>query len=460
MKLLAPISSQDTSSNKAKIIQVSAALILMFITGSTFALGVFTVPVEMSIGQQGSQDAAWPLGMGLMHLLSAPTLIIAGLIIDSAQRKGQNTPIRALSAVSATCFAMLSVSASGLSTKVRWVVIAGVGAQSVPLGVLYPLVIELLFSWMPDAPGTAVGLGQLSFGFGSIFSAWVYHMLISIYGVGQALCVSAIVSGIVSFVASMFISWNPNSNKKTFEGVDETRERTALLQNPEIRIPWSKLIISYQFWLYIVVVLTAGASYAFIPYYFKLGRLFGATPSELIWYFQLTSLAATVFGMVSSMWTEKLSVGTNGPFSSGARNLMGLFLIFQTIFMGSLIWISQKQQFGLFVIAIAILKMIMASHAGCAVLVARDVFGEVNSCIVFGIGGGLALGGGEGLSAATMTLVESWIAGTDGRPIPGDYNAFYIIATVWSVIGTLCLVLLRRQTSHDFTEHEQALICP
>lgn len=92
---------------------------------------------------------------------------------------------------------------------------------------------------------------------------------------------------------------------------------------------------------------------------------------------------------------------------------MGLFIILQTIFMGGLLWISQARQFAQFLIVMAILKMIMASYPGCAVLVALDIFGGEKNCIVFDVGGALALGGGKGLSAAIMTLVESWIVGID-----------------------------------------------
>lgn len=201
-----------------------------------------------------------------MHFLSAPAPIVAGLTIDSAQRKDEDEPIRFLSIISAACFAMLSISAAGVSMNMRLEVIVGVAAQAVPLGVLYPLVTELFFSWLPEASGTAVGLGQLSFGFGSIFTARSYNILTQRCGVEQVLCVSAILVALASSTPRLYISGNPSSKKETFEEIDETQERHLLETSQNDRLPCTKLITPHTFWLYIVIILIAGASYAFIPY--------------------------------------------------------------------------------------------------------------------------------------------------------------------------------------------------
>lgn len=360
----------------------------------------------------------------------------------------------------------------------------GLAMQAVPLGVYYPLVTELLLDWLPDNPGRAIGLSQLSFGLGSIGVAWFYSAAIRMVGTPNAIIISAFALALLTAVPSLFLAWPcPDSDSQSSccssnnhrsgaarvaeisHGIVESvthDEGLSLLHNEGVEkggasqhLSWTQLVFSRPFMLYLIVVLTAGVSYAFIPYYFKLGALFDVSHDLLLFSFQITSIASTFFGLLSAIWTDhfvfhtatsslKASTTRDGPFSSGAKNMMGLFLIVQTLFSFLLIPVSRANCFALFVVVVAFMKMIMASHAGCAALIARDIFGEKNSCLTFGIGGGLALGSGEGLSAAIMTWVDSGITKPTSEMTPAEFNGFYWIAGCWSAVGTVSLILLQR----------------
>lgn len=481
-----------------KCVQVIILCHLMFLTGSTFSLGVFTLPVEhynippvlMSTSLNASTidvpplRGAWPFGMGLMHFLSAPVLIAAGFILDNSKANMTDGPLRILSLFGSLSFLCFALCAAGVYQQSRQVVTFGLAMQAVPLGVYYPLVTELLLDWLPDNPGRAVGLSQLSFGLGSIGVAWFYSTAIQIFDTPNAIIISAFVLALLTAVPSLFLAWpcpdsgsqgsccSSNNHRSIATNVAEISpgivesvthdEGLSLLHGDGVEkssasrhLSWTQLVFSRPFTLYLIVVLTAGVSYAFIPYYFKLGALFDVSHDLLLFSFQITSIASTFFGLLSSIWTDhfvfhssssylKSPTTRDGPFSSGAKNMMGLFLIIQTVFSFLLIPVSRTNCFALFVVIVAFMKMIMASHAGCAALIARDIFGEKNSCLTFGIGGGLALGSGEGLSAAIMTWIDSGIAKPTSEMTPAEFNGFYWIAGCWSVVGTVSLMLLHK----------------
>lgn len=434
----------DSTHSTQKWFQIFLSCTLMFTTGATFAFGIFTVPVE-KFGQFGNLlTGAWPFGMGLMHFLSAPVLIVTGLVLDYSRQKDLNFPIRILSVLASLSFLMFSLCSYGVVHGSRSIIMVGLSIQSIPLGIYYPLVTEHLFSWMPATPGLAVGLAQLSFGTGSILVAWLFNVLIERYGVVYSIIFSGIGMSFLSSVPSFFIAWPSNVSQLLDDDVIDGEDEALLscAENKEHHLNWNELMFSFEFGLYIMAVLTAGVSYAFIPYYFKIGESFNVSSQVLIMTFQVTGVAATIFGLLASMWTDNFAIARNRWFSSGSKNMMGFFLVIQTSLCFALIFMSRMNLFIPFVISVAFMKMIMAAHAGCAALIARDFFGKKNSCIVFGIGGGLALGTGEGSSAALMAFVESH------SPVdmvgPRMFEPFYFIAGIWSAVGLVCLILLKK----------------
>lgn len=412
-------------------VQVMLAAVLMFATGATFSLGVFTVPIEQSALKDHAFDSVWPLGMGLMHFLSAPVMLIAGLVLDNATTQS----IRSLSFTSACAASMLALAAPGIKLTSPSLIATAAAVQAVPLGVYYLLATEMLIVWMPDRTGLAVGVGNTAFGLGSIFSAWVFDRLLDMMNVQYAMVCTAGAVACIMGISSPLLVWPESSEKE--EGYDE--EEISLLNGISARkLGWRRLVKLPSFWLYIMAVLTAGASYAFIPYFFKLGLQFGVGRRPLLILFQLASALCVAFGMGVSMCTEHFR-GT-GVLSSGARNVMAGLLVVQTILFGVVLWSTTTGRFIPFVAAVTALKMIMSSHAGCAALLAHDMFGKVNSAIVYGFGAGVALGGGEGISAATMAAVEQWHAShVEG---PAGYTIFYALAAVWSAVGLVSAMLI------------------
>lgn len=441
-----PIGSLPLDSPLAQIV---VGIVLMIANGSTFALGVFTLPVQLSAPPHCSYLGIWPSAMGLMHALSSPAMILTGLAIDGSAPSRRTQTAKKLSIACSVCFGMLALSAVGLTRSWRWMIALGVMVQAVPLGVYYTLVTEHLFVWLPKTPGFAVALGQMAFGMGSIVVAWLFDTLVKSVGLNRALVTSAAILGLPTFLAGICVRWpSEQVSSPQAESQMSSEELSPILGDGMRKLHWSRLTLTPEFWLYMVAVLSAGASYAFIPYYFKLGARFGASSNTLVKLFQITSVAATLFGMASSVWTEKFRTqgrgGCAGFFSSGSKNVMALFLGAQTGLFLVLIPICSSGAFVPFVVVVAVLKMIMASHAGCAVLLARDMFGEKNGCVVFGVGGGITLGLGEGISAGLMAAVEQWAEGAGYKGSAGDFNAFYVVSAVWSLVGTISVLWLCR----------------
>lgn len=287
-----------------------------------------------------------------------------------------------------------------------------------------------------------VGCALLAYGLGTIVQSWVFNKLIATLGIVSALNTTAIGLTAAGLLPTLFLSWPPSTAPDgralatPAEAIPLFRDSDA--DDTSIRLPWGKLVRLRSFWLYNGAVFSAGAAYALTPFFFKLGHVFGKPDYVMVTIFQVIGAMATVVGLVGGWAADVMRFGT-GFFRSGAKNMTIICMVVQTVLFAALVPLSNTNNFWGFTVASGILIIITASHYASSAILANDFFGAVNSCLVFGIGAGLAIGLGEGLSAELMSAVE---AGRDVNVAltPGSYSLFYVVGVIWSMIGLICIL--------------------
>lgn len=297
-------------------------------------------------------------------------------------------------------------------------------------------------------------MGQLAWGAGSVSCTQIFSALLANYGVHRALIFSSLLLVILSVPAALFSRYPPHPIQPTVSPHIKTESTFLLPDTSTIEVDrtvgnsvsWKRVLTFPTFWLYLLTGLTSGASFAFNPYFYKLGQAFGRDQWELVRLFQITEIVGTLLGVAIAVLTDVLHT-KDGYLFSGSRNMSIGFLLIQTILFLVCATASSTRSFYTFLFAVCILKVVMLCHEGISALLAKDFFGTANTVIVFGFGAGLALGIGEGLSAWTMSFLESLerhFRGGARHLTPDAYNSFYIVAALWSFIGLVCAIVMTR----------------
>lgn len=305
--------------------------------------------------------------------------------------------------------------------------------------------------WSPRRPGLAVGVGQAFIGTGNILCTQVFNSFIVNLGVYRGLVLTSLMLTAISMFSTLFLRYPKPGETPTNPAQprgESDRDVDPAIQTSEQtprKLRWACIFRQRDFWLYIFAVFTAGVSYCFNPYFYKLGLLFDRPMSELIRIYQAADLTSTVGSLVASVLSDYVRHG-DGYWFSGTRNIMAV-LMFAQIFMFGLMPVFTKTRSFLGYVGVkSALKVLMACHESFAALLAHDFFGETNMGIVFGLGAGFALGSGEGISVWAMSAVEALARrGKAGLPLSiVDYNPFFVIATLWAFLGFVAIVLLAR----------------
>lgn len=449
---LPTLHSPSPARSKAALLHGALACVIMLVAGSTFALGVFTVVVEEKANPPHSLNGVWETAMGLMHFASAPIMIATGIYLDNGKNDVASVSqqpwhlfktgrVRILCIISTFSFASLGVATYGAANSVAWALYFGVGMQAFPLAIVFLLGTEILLAWFPQQAGLAVGCGQSAFGIGTIILTEVFSVLIRTYDHVTAIFLASAILTCGAVFPTIFLRWPGEGEVNDAAKTDQEEQPLLQTSTPTDKIPMQRLLMLRDFWLYIFAVFTTSTSYMLNPYYFKLGGLFNKPMGTLVLLFNLSNLAATLCGLFGTALTDVVKFGS-GYFFSGAKNLMILFMIMQTLLFLQMIAVSNSMNFWGFIVIKALLKIVVTCHVGYAAILARDLFGASNSCVVFGFGGGLALGFGEGLSAWLMAAVERSVGIVK---LPSDYSPYYWLAAVWSFLGLVCTVTVTRQ---------------
>lgn len=116
------------------VTQCILACMTLFILASTFALGIFSVPIEKSATQHDLDDV-WEVAMGLIHFGSAPVAVVASIFLDRFSYFSKTVRIRILCATSSITLLSLTVSSLGISARNSTVIIASTGMYAFPLAI-------------------------------------------------------------------------------------------------------------------------------------------------------------------------------------------------------------------------------------------------------------------------------------------------------------------------------------
>lgn len=403
-----------------RVFRAAQSLITLFLLGGLYAMAVFTVPLDADL------PSVWPSAIGLMHWLSAPITILTGLSLQASTNR--STTARRLGSLASLCYLGFALAA----TRVAWLVRVAVCLQAVPLGVNYLLHCEILVAWFRDAPGAVVGAGLMCYNAGTIVLSWVFTQLLKNLTLPSALVTTGVLLAVPSLLPAMFLSFPPCaiSSPMSQQNQGTHASPTAL---HVARTP--------QFWLYVGAVLSTGAPYALLPFFFTVGQSppFSLPSNHLLIAFQLTGVAGTALALVTGVACDALSSALH---TAGARIVLAGALLLQVVLFGLLL-VSPAP--AAFYVGAGGLVALMNCHYGAAAVLAAQVFGEADGPAAFGLGAGLAIGGGEGASAQAMGMVE-WMGREGylgGVKEGGGYRWFYAGAIGWTLAGLACVAGLR-----------------
>lgn len=216
---------------------------------------------------------------------------------------------------------------------------------------------------------------------------------------------------------------------------------------PEQPLGYERMVKTPNFWLYITIIFTTGASFSIHPYYYKIGLLFGASFDTLVFWYNFASISSSVLGLLGSALMDHPCLRTRSGFwSSSSRNVILVLLGVQPMAMLLMIVADDRNSFTLFIFARCVLSLVVSLHFNAAVLLARDVFANDDAARAFGIGAGVSLALGDSASVVLMAATLRVAAGAAGPNTTRDFNLFYVIAAAWSAVGVLCTILIKPRT--------------
>lgn len=419
------------------IFQLSLNCLLSFILGATFSANVFTTPVEQSANPQHSLNGIWPFSIGLFFFLSTLVTVPVGIYLDSSV--DVQSTLRKTGHISSAGFVLWMIAAFGVTESSSTLVCFGNAMLAIPLAGLCMLVIEHVTYWLPGRSGQAIGIVNVALGVGTICTASFFHQLLSHFPVDQAVAIASLVLAICTSLCT-FLLCLPG-DYATDEAIQARNERGPSMYFNFPKLTWRSMIRLPMFWLYIFIIVSKRMTFPLLSYFFRVGHTYGVSQLTLLRWFQISNLFSLIFNYFSSVGTDFLRT-EDGPFCSGARNLAAFMLVGQVLGYAALTQLVTPKDFIGWVIAVSVTLTLTQAHLGIATLLAVDLFGRENMSLVFGIGGGPALGTGEGIATVIMAMVD----GSNGAVVysPRHYWLFYVIGAVWSVVALASMPFLRR----------------
>lgn len=303
----------------------------------------------------------------------------------------------------------------------------------------YILALELLATWSPSRPGLAVGVGHLGFGLGTIAFAEFFEVLLKHFPCGIAFAITSGILLISSISSIAWISWP--CEPRNFQTV-QSEGNDAIEGQCEV-ISLKKLPFIQLFWYYVLAIFAGQTGFAFIPYFFDIGRSFGRSSSTVVRSYQLATACATVFRLVSGFLSDILK-RNDGFYSIGSKNVTLLLFILQFLSYVFLIVFSRGLNYWGFVFCASAILMVFAGISVESAILARDIFSPLNASLIFGTGGSIAMGAGEVFFGKLMEYVDQ--RARSGSALPEKYNWFYITGIVFSIQGFVSSMILKIYT--------------
>lgn len=436
------------SRNQDRARNLAVGCSLLFLTGSLYSVGVFNEPVEQSAGATGALKGVWSSAIVWTTLVCTPVMLLAGVVMSDPEEEdspvapahrakiSKTSKIRFLSSIGALCFFTMALAAIGVTERSPFFLRTAVLLQGVPFGIYYLVCLELLAAWVPSRPGLAVGIGQMSFGLGSIFFSSFFEYLLQRFQCSTTFLIAAMVLGVPSAANVFLMEW-PCEDESAEETESDFTDRT---NRQGTVISWRKLPLFLPFWYYVLSILAGQVGFAFIPYFFKIGSSFGQSTDAVVLSFQIAILCSTIARPFLGLLADALKWGS-GPFSHAAKNLTFLLLATQLAALLGLVSFSTSSNFIGFVVCSCFILIVFAGSAVGAPVLGRDMFGTVNSALVFGIGTSVAMGCGEFIFGVLMGAIDS--AASAERVGPAKYNLFYMLSAAVSVFGIMSCTMIR-----------------
>eukprot|EP00177_Eucheuma_denticulatum_P006391 GFKZ01011665.1.p1 GENE.GFKZ01011665.1~~GFKZ01011665.1.p1 ORF type:complete len:542 (+),score=39.02 GFKZ01011665.1:303-1928(+) len=445
------------NANLGNIKNFCLCTLLLFLSGSLTSLGVFNSAVEKNASPPGALNGVWSSSMPLISIFCIPFTLIGGVILNNARNPAFdnvssnsttaiNDKIRLVCFLGSFPYVMLGISPLGIAWQSSFILQFIVSLQAIPLGLYYVICLEILAACSPSRPGLLIGTGQLAFGLGGLTFAAIFHSLVEHFDIKSMFRISGTVLFLPSLLSSIFLSWPHNDqavrpDTESLWNTFTTQEQHKLIERKlDSPIPWKRLLVLKSFWCYMIIIMAAQSGFAFYPYFFKIGMSFGFSDAAVVGYFQIVLFISTVLRPLGGIMSDSLRWG-GGRFSVGPRNTMVVLLLFQIIMFAALIQVSYNVDFFGFVVATAGVLFVFSAGACGPALMAREIFGPENSALVFGMGGGIAMGMGEFISGELMAFVD-WSDESEFSG-PSKYVDFYAISIVFSVLGLLCCALMQ-----------------
>lgn len=301
----------------------------------------------------------------------------------------------------------------------------------------YLVVLELLAAWVPTQPGLAIGVGQMSFGFGWIFFSSFFEYLLQHFQCSTAFLITSVFLAVPSAACVMVMKW-PCAKRSAEQNVSDVNANRELRN---ILIPWRRLPFILPFWNYVGVIFVGQIGYALIPYFFSIGNSFGKSMDEAVTSFEVAILCSTVARPVIGILADSLKWG-NGSFSIASKNVISLLFILQMLSFIGLISFSQSSNYTGFVVCASVTFVVFSGIAVEAPILARDMFSPVNSSLVFGVGASIAMGFGEFLAGEMMAAVDS-ASSIEGFG-PAKYDLFYVLSIGICIFGLMFCIMLQK----------------
>lgn len=443
------------SANKCyrpQLVNVVLGNVLLFATTVIMSMGVFTVPIDHAAP---SLKSVWSSGLGMANLFMAPAISLTGFVLDTRtlplhmdEQHPVTRRVRRLALPISSLYFTLLLSLPAINFSSALLLRLSTLLLTVPLGMAYMLVIETLLAWLPSNPGLAMSFVSGGFGLSQFCLSPALSIAIALAGLRAALVLTAVFSFLATFVSLRYLSFPTEKDIAAIglpasapeANIELLSSSAATGSMSDNILTWGRLLRMPQFYLYIIASFTGRTAQSLFPYYFKLGDVFGLSASTVIFGFQALSLIGVFYAFAGNSLLERLS----SPHRSAVRPLLTIVFFAQAALFALMVPVSNAVNGWAALLITSCLIIMLESQTAFGVILARDVFGNKNSALVFGVAGGLSFGVGASFFTGLLAFIEQ----SEGSKVstPATFIMFWPLAACASLIGGLCVLSLRKKS--------------
>lgn len=433
---------------------IPASCLLQAVFGLAYSTGVFSVLLHSRI---------FNLAIGFEGLSIAFGILFSGVVMAKCipPSRYREAPMY-IAITGAILLYTQSLMALALVFHLPLLLFASAAAIGLGTGSFYVISVDVLQSWVPEAPGWITALGTVCGGAGSLLGIPFYAALAHwLGGAIPAMTVAGAVAGSVSLFAAFHVqraprSWNEqylHLKHRYLPEQDEMESAHPLLDSvaepakPEDE--WPDLTVADVFkeasFRYLLVAFLACEGPGFgvvIAFQSMASHLFGVNTDIANQLFFWVTLAALIGRLVAGTAVDELQkrlAPDNRDPVAGARCTLILLLGLQIVaFLSMPIFIAKGYLIS-FTVAVAAIYITFCGGAVTASCLARGLFTPNNTSLVFALAA-LSVGFGDMLFSWTVAGAGSQHLGpvessTQLASSSGEYNFFICCGATLSVLG-------------------------